>query len=492
MNNNIKNNINNQIEDISLKNIQLYKNPDNNWKTEKINGRIVEIPMDWGVFDNYLLFKKNKKSIYSPKEALSNGTIPLFNCSEKQTLFMNNYISNKESILLSTGGLPSIHYINEKHSYTTDVLSIDILDINSKYYYYYFKTNIKLLEISFQGSGLKHLSKTLFEKLKLYLPTIREQKKIVSILTKQETLIEEKQEYLRKYIKQRTYFQQELLSGRLRIKLTKEAQSIALKIGYITQDFIVLDDKEIKIFEIVENKKEDFEKWINEDFYKKIEFYKNPDNNWKNEKINGRILEIPMDWIVKKIGDIAIFFPGFAFKENEVTDKKTLYKLLKIGNIDFEGQYKYISNNQLYLKNPNNRFILNSGDIILAMDDLTPTAEFIGTTVIVKEKNTFLNQRIGTFKNLKSNNYFFHYLINQNQKFFKQIATGSTAKNLSKKSIENLKLPLPTTKTEQTLISTQLTKLDNIIDKLEEEIKKEEKQFTYLKQELLSGRLRIK
>ena len=44
---------------------------------------------------------------------------------------------------------------------------------------------------------------------------------------------------------------------------------------------------------------------------------------------------------------------------------------------------------------------------------------------------------------------------------------------------------------EQTLITKQLIKIDNLIDSLEEEIKLEDKKFTYLKQELLSGRIRV-
>lgn len=198
--------------------VEFYLNRDDNWGNVKVNGRMVDVPLDWDVEKNKSLYTKNIKSKLTAKKGVSKeGNIPFYNCSRTQTLFSNESLSGQESILLSTGGLPSIHYVNKEHSYSTDVLSIYISN-NAKFYYYYFKNKMELLENSFHGAGLQHLSKPLFDKLELLIPSKPEQTLVSTHLTMYDDLIEDIDTKINIEETKLKYLTNELLSGRLRVR----------------------------------------------------------------------------------------------------------------------------------------------------------------------------------------------------------------------------------------------------------------------------------
>lgn len=474
-------------EDIALKDIVLYKNPNDNWKIEKLNGRTIEIPIEWNIIKNGKMYIKNKKSEYSPKEHIKNSLYPLFNCSKKQTLFMNNYITNKESILLSTGGLPSIHYINEKHSYTTDVLSINInKSYNAKYYFYHFKKNIKLIENSFQGSGLKHLSKLLFNKLKVIIPkTLSEQNKIAKILTSQEELIKNKQKLLKKIKKQTKYFNQELLSGRLRIKLNDNSIRECLQLNYIEN---VIKDS-IESFEIVEDKKEEFEKWLLVDYDKKIELYLNDKNNWKSEKINEKIVKIPNDWGVDKIINHLKYEKGISIPEKKLNSLKNGIKYLKTSELWLNSGSK--RETLYYNEFIDKKYIKLKNDYVFSLDGFN-TEVGKGTLGFMSNEDKGIVST-GWYKVIHNNKSYFMINVWNNKyinKYIVNSGVGTTAKHAGKflKTYEfNKPIEL-----EMILMNLFFKRLEEKKDLINEEIKKDEKLFQYLKQELLSGRLRVK
>ena len=87
-------------------------------------------------------------------------------------------------------------------------------------------------------------------------------------------------------------------------------------------------------------------------------------------------------------------------------------------------------------------------------------------------------------------NYIF-YNLNKIEIIKNKLSTGSTQLGINDKITSIISITIPISLIEQTLIGEQLTKIDNLIESLEEEIKLEDKKFTYLKQELLSGRIRV-
>lgn len=200
--------------------MEFYKNPDDNWKDVLINRNKVKIPKDYNnikIEGNYSDLGKSK---IKAKSCNLEGKYPFFNCSVNQTLRSDNYIHDLESLYLSTGGKPAVHYYNGKASYSTDVWSISFNkdEILNKFIYLFFYNNMSLLEQSFKGAGLKHLSKKDFQNIEIILPSKIDQENIIEIYKKINNEKEKYEELLIEEQKKFDFLLEELMSGRLRIE----------------------------------------------------------------------------------------------------------------------------------------------------------------------------------------------------------------------------------------------------------------------------------
>ncbi|MDX4040272.1 restriction endonuclease subunit S, partial [Aliarcobacter skirrowii] len=93
----------------------------------------------------------------------------------------NSYLVESKNIFLSTGGNAIIKFFNGKASYSTDTYSLKTNDLVKIEYLYEFLSNIinDINEFFFKGVGLKHLQKQDFKSLKIPLPPLDIQEKIV-------------------------------------------------------------------------------------------------------------------------------------------------------------------------------------------------------------------------------------------------------------------------------------------------------------------------
>lgn len=99
------------------------------------------------------------KSAIKAGEGSENGKYPLYTCSPIINKYLNEFICEKEAIILSTGGNFSIHYVNGKFNYSTDCLVFNSITFKTKYLYYYLLSKKGIINNMFRGSGLKHLNK---------------------------------------------------------------------------------------------------------------------------------------------------------------------------------------------------------------------------------------------------------------------------------------------------------------------------------------------
>lgn len=178
--------------------LDIYENT--KWKNATINNLIKKVPFEFKISKIKGKFKEFPKSKIKAGDAknIKNGNYPFFNCSDKQSLFFNDYIINDEVLYLSTGGKPAIHYFNGKASYSTDVWAIAFdKDIINKYAYYYIKHNIKTLNHCFNGAALKHLNKNDFRNIDIIYPNHNEQILIINLLDN----LEYETSYLQKILK---------------------------------------------------------------------------------------------------------------------------------------------------------------------------------------------------------------------------------------------------------------------------------------------------
>ncbi|WP_163563948.1 restriction endonuclease subunit S [Helicobacter suis] len=91
-----------------------------------------------------------------------------------------------ENIYLSTGGNAVVQFYKGKSAYSTDtfvITSNDPLVALTKFIFYVLETQIDYINTHFfKGSGLKHLQKPDFRNLKIPLPPLCIQEKIIRVL----------------------------------------------------------------------------------------------------------------------------------------------------------------------------------------------------------------------------------------------------------------------------------------------------------------------
>jgi restriction endonuclease S subunit len=118
----------------------------------------------------------------------------------------------------------------------------------------------------------------------------------------------------------------------------------------------------------------------------------------------------------------------------------------------------------------------------------------IGRVGFTKFDNMVTNEAIMGFDyktNKNVNLKYFYYIL----PIYSILNAGRNAFGsplMNQKTLNNSKLILTKNILEQTLIATLLTKSDNLIEKEEQNLKKEEKRFKFFQQELLSGRIRTR
>jgi len=131
------------------------------------------------------------KSKLPSGESNSLGYYDFYVCSHKVLKSFHNEYSSP-SILFSTGGEASVHFATERYAFSTDVWATEFEgDICNEYVFRLLEENNRTINYSgFQGSGIKHLDKSFIEKLEFSIPPLPEQKKIASILTSVDEVIE--------------------------------------------------------------------------------------------------------------------------------------------------------------------------------------------------------------------------------------------------------------------------------------------------------------
>jgi len=431
--------------------MEFYKNKD--FKTALVNGKEVSVPEDWDVikvkdfqnisFINGFAFKN--------KDMLSKGKTPIIKIGN---------IQNNEIILKEENKFTSISIDNKFKLRKNDLiiglsgaqagksgvfkLDIDcylnqrnlIVRSNSSYFNLSFDFKLKKdLIFNIRSMGIPNISSKDLENIEMTLPLEQEQENIATVLTKQDELIELKEEFIKKEEKKRTFLQQEILSGRLRINADGR-------------------------------------------------FYEN--TNWKEEIVNGKTVKVPENWEIEKIGNrIKISKENISLEKSnkdykyyatgDIEQNKLLnFEIVNKENIISRAK-KIIPKNsvwfarmkdtrkELFFEFPENDIILSTGMIGLISDNT------------INMKLIYEIVKTNTFNKLKDSK-----------------CMGSTQKAINDKNALNLYFILPKNIEEQNSIATVLTKQDDLIENLKKDLDLEKQKAKFLRQKLLSGEIRTK
>lgn len=172
--------------------------------------------------------------------------------------------------------------------------------------------------------------------------------------------------------------------------------------------------------------------------------------------------------VLKELIDIK---HGYAFKSVNFSDEETKKILLTPGNFKIGGGFS--ENKFKYYKEGAeipDEFILNTGDLIVTMTDLSKNGDTLGYPAIVpsiRNKILLHNQRLGKIivKEVKLINTKFLYYLFCTEQYRQEVlatSTGTTVKHTAPKRILSFEFLLPPFK-EQKSIANILSLLDNKI-----------------------------
>ena len=158
--------------------------------------------------------------------------------------------------------------------------------------------------------------------------------------------------------------------------------------------------------------------------------------------------EIPKGWRVASLNEIITVTHGYAFKGEYFSDEETEDVLLTPGNFKIGGGFNY-SKLKYYNGDFPKSYVLNRGDVIVTMTDLSREGDTLGYSALVPEiigKKLLHNQRIGKVVFKKRHFHSFIYLLMQQESYRNFIlggATGSTVRHTSPSRICEFQFVLP-------------------------------------------------
>lgn len=154
-------------------------------------------------------------------------------------------------------------------------------------------------------------------------------------------------------------------------------------------------------------------------------------------------------WQQLKLGEIATFVNGYAFKPSDWND--TGIPIIRIQNLTNDNASRNYYNGQL-----DEKYRVVRGDILISWSATIGVFEWT-------REDSYLNQHIFkvVFNKLKVNKSFFKYLIKQKINEMLAKVHGSTMKHITKSNFDNIPILLPDIK-EQDRIARILDKADEI------------------------------
>jgi type I restriction enzyme S subunit len=181
-------------------------------------------------------------------------------------------------------------------------------------------------------------------------------------------------------------------------------------------------------------------------------------------------------WRECKLGDLLEIKHGYAFKGEHFTDSGK-FVLLTPGNFKEQGGLKLKGDKEKFYSGEfPEEYLLQEGDIVIAMTDLTQNAPILGSSARIPQGDRFLhNQRLGKIANLKTEDVlpeFVFYLFNSPsvRGQIKGSASGATVRHTAPSRIYDVTTLLPPL-TSQRRIAGILSAYDELIENSQRRIK---------------------
>ncbi len=197
--------------------------------------------------------------------------------------------------------------------------------------------------------------------------------------------------------------------------------------------------------------------------------------------------EIPEDWVVCFLADIANLKNGYAFKSADYCSHGK-YCIVTIACV--QNGYMNISDSNKLNKLP---FDIQSHQILTRGSLLISMTGNVGRVAKVECDDLLLNQRVGLVESKSIDRDFLFYLL-RNPTFLADMeekAVGGAQGNIGKDDILSYSLIKPVCNKEQTAIATILSDMDNELQALTQKLEKARALKQGMMQQLLTGKIRL-
>lgn len=423
-------------------NINLGQSPSSESYCESENG----VPFFQGVSEFGIKYPIPKKYTDSPKKMASNGSVLI-------------------SVRAPVG---NINIANEDCCIGRGLAALNCS--NNSFLAYLLKYHKKDWEKIQKGAIFSAINKIDIEDFEVYYTNNeQEQNKIVSILDQQQELIDNYKNKLHIIETQESYYLDEILSGRLRIYLTKDS------IDYVTQQGWFLNNHLLKGFE------KDFDNWIKVDYIKKIQFHEEKSlcsfANGSFENI------ISKNYNLYRIGDFGIIKTGNTPAKD---DKENYGKEFNwYTTPDFNNGFVNDSKLKLSLQGYRKSRVANINDILV-----TCIGE-LGKIALVEKEGGF-NQQINSIKVNEDFYYYYIYLLLKNHKsYIQSFSKKNVVDMINKTDFSNITLYATPLVAEQISIVNFIKLFEIQKNDINKKINLEEQKFDFLMDCLISGKIRV-
>tara|TARA_Y100000588_G_scaffold267259_1_gene282306 strand:- start:8292 stop:9641 length:1350 start_codon:yes stop_codon:yes gene_type:complete len=408
-------------------------------------------------------FVESGYKVYEQKNAINkNNTIGEYYITEEKFKELESFSIKKGDIIISCSGTVGESYIIPENS-KEGVINQALLrirtpdNVNNLFFNYLLKSNYmrkKFLEGS-QGGVIKNLvSMKIFKDIEIPNFEKEEQDKIVKILDKQQSLIDSYKEKLSLLEKQESYYQDELLSGRIRVKLNSENEKVAIDKGFIVNG------------ELVEGKEKEFEEWLSINFKDKIELYENEFYIEKN--INGKNIKVSNEFLVETLEELSKNIKTGKLNANASKDN---------------GKYPFFTCSQETRKI--DKYSFDQEAILIAGNGEVGESKYYKGKFDAYQRTYVL----GDFQ--IHSMFLFKYIKKFFKKYLENRSVGGVIKFIKINDIKEFNIIKPNNKVELISIFTMIYKIESLNKNIKEKIKIEEEKMDYLMDELLSGRIRV-
>ena len=446
---------------------QLVKNTE--WKEVEINGEMKEIPEGWDVkkfnefssicrggsprpIQNFLTDKKDG----TPWIKISDATkVTKYIDSTEQYIIKEGESRSRlvypGDLIVSNSATPGIPRFLNITACIHDgwLLLRDFKEVDKEFLFQLVGLVREKLKSQGSGSIFTNLSIDILSNFECVIPPIQTQSSIASILSEQESIIQDIESLISKYESRFQYLSDELLSGRLRVKEV---------------------DGEVVL-------------------------YKNTEDNWKEVEINGEVKEIPKDWEVDKLINIGNLFAGKRKKyeptQEELKNNDIYFSLggEHIGERTFDLKNKIFVSKDFFNKSLKGQ--VSNNDILIIKDGATT-----GKNIFVKNmpiKSMLLNEHVYRFVATNVSPFYLYLLFNGKdvQTILEEKINGIIP-SLNQENFSQIETSLTKNFNEQKLISSIILMQESLIEEQSNLLIKEKNKFSWLLDNLLSGKYLIK